>query len=144
MIVVDANLLIYAYDTTCPEHTSARTWLEQTFSGTELVGVPWQAIYAFVRITTHPGISPNRIPLAQAIAIVEEWFQVPHLRALATGDAHWSLFREMLLKAGAHGNLTTDACLAAIALENGGVLYSTDRDFARFPGLRWVNPLTAS
>lgn len=141
MIVVDVNLLIYAYDTTCPQHSDARKWLEGAFSGTEPVGLPWQTISAFLRVLTHPGIPGGRLTMVQAVSIVEEWLALPHVQALSPGRGHWTHFREMLLKSNARGNITTDAALAAIAVEHGGDLYTNDRDFARFPGLRCVNPL---
>ncbi|HKF50051.1 MAG TPA: TA system VapC family ribonuclease toxin [Terracidiphilus sp.] len=144
MIVVDVNLLIYAYDTTCPQHADARRWLEEIFSGTEPIGLPWQTISAFLRILTHPGVSGGRLSMAKAVSVVEDWLAVPHVQTLAAGRGHWAHLREMLLKSAARGNMTTDAALAALTLEHGGILYTNDRDFARFPGLRWVNPLETS
>jgi hypothetical protein len=141
VIVVDVKLLIYAYDSTCPEHTEAKKSIEDIFSGTEPVGLPWQTISAFLRILPHPGISGGRLSMAQAVSIVEGWLALAHVQPIAPGRGHWTHFREMLLKTNARGNITTDAALAAIAVEHGGVLYTNDRDFARFPGLRWVNPL---
>lgn len=144
MIIVDVNLLIYAYDTTCNEHRNARRWVEVIFSGDEPIGLPWQNIAAFVRIMTYPGLPGERFTLGQALAIVDQWLEMPHVRTLAPGERHWALFREMLMKADARGKLTTDAALAALTIEFGGVLHTNDRDFARFPGLRWVNPLQKS
>lgn len=141
MIVLDVNLLIYAYDTTCKEHSKARAWVEEVFSGDETIGLPWQYISAFLRILTYPETFGERFSTERALAIVEEWLEMPHVRALAPGDSHWEFFREMLVQGGVRGKLTTDAQLAALTLEYGGVLYTNDRDFARFPGLRWVNPL---
>ncbi|HUA99894.1 MAG TPA: TA system VapC family ribonuclease toxin [Terracidiphilus sp.] len=143
MIVPDVNLLIYAYDTTCDEHTKARAWVENAFSGDEPIGLPWQNLSAFLRILTYPGTLGERFTMKQALAIVDDWLDLPHLRMLASGERHWALFREMLIKGDVRGKLTTDAALAALAIEYGGVLYTNDRDFARFPGLKWVNPLQA-
>ncbi len=144
MIVLDVNLLIYAYDTTCPEHIKARGWLEDVFSGDESIGLPWQNLAAFLRILTYPGTFGERFTTAQVIAIIDAWLALPHVRTLAPGDHHWELLQEMLVKGDVRGKLTTDAALAALTVEYGGVLYTNDRDFARFPGLRWVNPLAAS
>jgi uncharacterized protein len=143
MIVLDVNLLIYAYDTTCDEHTKARMWVEDTFSGDEPVGLPWQNISAFLRILTYPGLMGERFTMRQALAIVDRWLELPHVRALGPGERHWTALKEMLVKGDVRGRLTTDAALAALTIEYGGVLYTNDRDFARFPGLRWVNPLTS-
>jgi toxin-antitoxin system PIN domain toxin len=141
MIVLDVNILLYAYDTTNPDHSRACEWIEKAFSGDEQIGLPWQTVTAFVRILTYPGLLGERFTMAQALAIVDRWLQMPHVLFLAPGDHHWTLFREMLVKGNVRGKVTTDAALAALTIEFGGVLYSADRDFTRFPGLRWVNPL---
>jgi toxin-antitoxin system PIN domain toxin len=142
MIVIDVNLLIYAYDTNCNEHHLAREWVEDTFSGDEPIGLPWQNISAFLRIVTYPGLMGERFTMGRALTIVDQWVEMPHVRTLTPGERHWVLFREMLVKGDVRGKLTGDAALAALTIEFGGVLYTNDRDFARFPGLRWVNPLT--
>jgi toxin-antitoxin system PIN domain toxin len=144
VIVLDVNLLIYAYDTTCNDHRRAREWVEEVFSGDEPIGLPWQNIYAFLRIMTYPGLLGERFPMGQAILIVDEWLELPHVRTLTPGERHWALFADMLVKGDVRGKLTTDAALAALTIEYGGVLYTNDRDFGRFPGLRWVNPLLES
>ena len=141
MIVLDVNLLLYSYDTVNSDHKQAREWVERAFSGDEQIGLPWQTVIAFVRILTYPGLMGERYTMGEALAIVESWLEFPHVLFLAPGDRHWALFREMLVKGNVRGKVTTDAALAALAIEFGGVLYSADRDFARFPGLRWVNPL---
>jgi toxin-antitoxin system PIN domain toxin len=142
MIVLDVNILIYAFDETCGEHQKAQEWIEEVFSGDELVGLPWQTVGVFLRILTNPSLSGERLTMQQALSIVDEWIDMPHIRFLAPGETHWSIFRDMLVKGDVRGKLTTDAALAALTIECGGVLYTNDRDFARFPGLRWVNPLT--
>jgi hypothetical protein len=141
MIVLDVNILLYAYDTSCLEHQQARQWVEDLFSGNETIGLPWQTLTAFLRILTHPGLLGERFTMRQTIAIVEQWLDLPNVHTLAPGEMHWALLRGMLLHGDVRGKLTTDAALAALTIEYGGVLYSNDRDFARFPGLRWVNPL---
>jgi toxin-antitoxin system PIN domain toxin len=141
MIVVDANLLIYAYDISCPDHAKARAWIESAFSGDEDIGLPWQSVAAFLRVLTYPSTQGERLTMPQALAVVDEWMKLPNVRMLSAGDRHWSFFRDMLLNGSVRGKLTSDAVIAALALEHGGVVYSNDRDFARFSGLRWVNPL---
>ena len=101
-------------------------------------------ISAFLRILTYPGTYGERFTMDQAIAIVEEWRALPQVRTLPQGNGYWNIFREMLLKGDVRGKLTSDAALAALTIESGGVLYTNDRDFARFPGLRWGNPLLES
>ena len=142
MIIVDANLLIYAYSQGSAQHAAARAWLENLFSGSEPVALPWQTISAFVRIITHPRLPGRPLGTAAAIAIVDRWLEQPNVHALGPGEQHWPLFRQMLVEGQASGDLTSDAQLAASTMECGGVLHTTDRDFARFPGLRWTNPLT--
>lgn len=140
MIVLGANLLFYAYDSGSPKHSKARPWLEEILSDSEPVGLPWQTAAAFVRISTNP-VFPRRLSLQQAVEIVDQWVEQPNVRLLAPGQSHWPLLRQMLTDGQASGPLVTDAALAALTLECGGVLHTTDRDFARFPGLRWTNPL---
>jgi toxin-antitoxin system PIN domain toxin len=145
VIVLDANILLYAYDSASPFHKRARSWLERVFSGADPVGLPWQTISAFLRIMTNPRLPGERFSLEEAAQIVDRWLAQPNVRllapGLAPGDDHWSLFRRMIVEGHATGGLITDAQLAALTMEYGGVLYTADRDFARFPGLRWTNPL---
>jgi toxin-antitoxin system PIN domain toxin len=141
LIVLDANLLLYAYDAASPRHSAARQWLEQTLSGQVPVGLPWQTIGAFLRIATNTRLPGNRWTPEEAAGIVDDWLRQPNVRVLAAGENHWLLLRTMLIEGQAHGALVTDAQLAALAMEYGGTLHTTDRDFARFPGLRWTNPL---
>ena len=141
MIVLDANLLLYAYNSAAPNHTRARLCVEDAFSGTEAVGLPWQTVSAFLRIITNRQLAGDRMSMEEAAAVVDEWAATPVIHLLAPGDRHWAFFRRMLLEGQASGPLTTDAELAAVTMEYGGVLYTTDRDFTRFPGLKWVNPL---
>lgn len=141
MIVFDANVLIYAYDANSSHHLKTRDWVEKVFSGSEPVGVPWQAIYAFLRIMTNRKIPGTRFSLDQAAQIVDRWLEQPTVRVLVPGDQHWLLLRRVMLEGQASGVMVSDAQMAALAIEYGGVLHTADRDFARFPGLRWVNPL---
>ena len=142
MIVVDSNLLIYSYDSESPHHAKSRGWLEKTLSGTEAVGLSWQVISAFLRVVTNRRLLRSARPVEEALQTVEEWLAQPNVHVLTPGDYHWALLRRTILEAGASGPLVSDAELAALTIEHGGVLYTADRDFARFPGLRWVNPLT--
>ena len=141
MIVLDANILLYAYDAQAAQHRAARTWLEEVFSASEPIGIPLHSAAAFLRIMTHPGLRSGRFSLKEAVETVDEWLSLPHVRLLVPGERHWSLLRRTLLEGHAVGRLVTDAEIAAITIEYGGELQTNDRDFARFPGLRWKNPL---
>ena len=141
MILLDANLLIYAIDSTSPHHARARRWLEKTLSGDTAVGLPWAVVLAFLRITTRVGILERQLSVDQALAFVDEWLDQPYVELVAPGREHWPILKNLLRDAGAAGNLTTDAHLAALAIESGSELASTDNDFRRFAGLRLVSPL---
>jgi toxin-antitoxin system PIN domain toxin len=141
VIVLDANILLYAYDSASPFHLKARAWVEEVFSAAMPVGLPWQTIGAFLRIMTNPKLPGNRFTLEEAVQVVDRWLEQPNTRLLAPGDDHWPLLRQMIVEGQAPGSLITDAQLAALTIEYGGELHTTDRDFARFPGLRWTNPL---
>jgi uncharacterized protein len=142
VIVCDANLLIYSYNSGSAHHSKARAWLEEIFSGIEVVGLPWQAVSAFLRVMTNRRLPGERLTLEQAAQIVGLWLANPNVRVLIPGDHYWPLFRRMLIEGQASGALVSDAEIAALTIEYGGVLHTADRDFARFPGLRWVNPLS--
>ena len=141
MIVPDANLLIYAYDSTSSHHTRARAWWEHVLGGDEPVGIPWVVILAFTRILTHPSVALSPLAPAEVRSRVEEWFHHPHVRAISPGPGGVDHFFEFLEAAGIGGSLSTDAHIAAIAKELGGRVFSNDRDFDRFPGIIRVNPL---
>ncbi len=143
MILLDANLLIYAIDSDSPQHARARPWLERMLSGTAPVGLPWIVILAFIRITTRDGIMRRPLPLTDALAYVASWLRQPCVEVIAPGEQHWPILCRLLESTGTAGNLTSDAHIAALALERGAAVCSTDHDFARFPGIRHVNPLTA-
>lgn len=141
MIVLDANLLIYAYYSQSPYHQKAGDWLEEVFSEPNPIGLPWQSVSAFLRISTNSKLVGSRYSVEEVARIVDEWTARPNIRMLSPGDNHWQLFRRMVIEGQASSALVTDAHLAALTIEYGGILHTTDRDFARFPGLRWVNPL---
>ncbi len=142
MIIIDANILLYAYDSSSVLHLKARIWLERVLSSGEPVGLPWQSAAAFLRIVTNPRLPGERWTVEEAAQIVDEWSAQPNLRLLGPGEHHWPLLRQVMIDGQARGPLITDAQMAAITIEYGGVLHTTDRDFARFPGLRWRNPLS--
>ena len=141
MIVLDANLLIYAYDLDSAHHKKSLSWLEELLSGVEAVGLPWQSVSAFLRVITNRRLPGMRVSLEQAVQVVDEWLQQPNVQVLVPADQHWSVLRQMILEGRASGPLVSDAEIAAITIEQGAVLHTTDRDFARFPGLRWKNPI---
>jgi toxin-antitoxin system PIN domain toxin len=141
MILVDANLLIYAIDSASPHHNAARDWLETTLSGTEDVGFSWNVILAFLRIVTHSAIVRRPLAPEAALDYVDSWLQQPCVRTVVPGTQHWLIFRSLVRSTGTAGNLTSDAHLAALALEHDCELYSSDHDFKRFPGLKHINPL---
>jgi uncharacterized protein len=141
VIVLDANILIYAYDSGSSQHTKARDWVEKTFSGLESVGLSWQTVTAFLRVMTNTRLPGPRLSLEQAVRLVDEWLEQLNIRVLSPSDEHWILLRGMVVEGQASGALISDAQLAALTVEYGGVLHTTDRDFARFPSLRWTNPL---
>jgi toxin-antitoxin system PIN domain toxin len=141
VILVDANLLIYAIDADAPDHRRARKWMEDTLSGTTALGLAWIVILAFLRLTTRPGILTRPLRPEAALAFVDEWLSQPYVEAVGPGENHWAVLRKLLKAAGTAGNLTSDAHLAALAIERGSTVYSTDNDFKRFPGIAHVNPL---
>jgi toxin-antitoxin system PIN domain toxin len=141
MLIADLNLLLYATNADAPQHERARRWWESAVTGDENVGLAWIVILGFVRIATNPRIMSVPLTLAQALAIVGGWLAQPGIRVVEPTDRHWRILEELLAETGAAGNLTSDAHLAALAIEHGATLCSADRDFARFERLRWHNPL---
>jgi toxin-antitoxin system PIN domain toxin len=137
----DVNLLIYAIDEGAPRHPEARKWLEEVLSGTESVAFSWAVLLGFVRISTNPVAFENPLSAEEALDYVEGWLEQPVADVIHPAPGHASLLRELLEPTGAAGNLTSDAHLAALAIEHGAELCSSDTDFARFAGLRWVDPL---
>lgn len=142
MILPDVNLLLYAVDTDAPLHAGARSWLEEALSGTEEVGFAWTVLLGFVRISTNPAAFEEPMEADEAFGYVQEWLERPVVLTLAPGPDHVALMRELLRPLGIAGNLTSDAHLAALAIEHGAELCSSDNDFGRFERLRWINPLS--
>lgn len=141
MILVDANLLLYAVNSAAAQHEAARRWLDATLSGTEETGFAWPVILAFLRIATHPGLFPRPLSISAAASKVEAWLEQPVARVLDPSTGHWTRLSELLRQTQCAGNLIQDAHLAALAMEHGAALCSSDVDFSRFPGLSWHNPL---
>jgi hypothetical protein len=141
VIVPDVNVIVHAYHAGSPRHARARAWWEETLSTPSSVGLAWVVALGFVRIVTHPRILANPLPAGTACAHVESWLAQPQVSLLHPGERHAGLLFDLLRRLGTAGNLTTDAHLAALAIEHQAELCSTDADFARFPGLKWRNPL---
>jgi toxin-antitoxin system PIN domain toxin len=144
VILVDANLLIYARSATSADHAAARAWLDSRLNGSAPVGLPWPSLLAFVRITTNPRIYPQPLTMDAAWEQVEAWLDCEPSWIPAPTERHRALLGPLLARATGRADLVTDAHLAALAIEHGLTLCSTDGDFARFPGLRWQNPLRAA
>ena len=143
MILVDANILIYAHVNSFAQHDAARFWLDRQLNGVPRVGLPWPSLVAFLRLVTNPRVFEHPEPIADAWAQVLAWLACEMAWVPQPTERHAELLGAFLALPGVHGNLVPDAQLATLALEHGLTLCSTDGDFARFPGLAWRNPLTA-
>lgn len=143
MKLVDANVLIYAINSDAPHHFRSRRWLEEALSGSEPIGLSWSVLLAFLRITTRRGILERPLTVDVATSYVDSWLQQPPVELVLPGPNHWVVLRRLLAVAGTAGNLTSDAHLAAIAIEGGWSLVSTDHDFRRFSGLDFIDLLSA-
>ena len=141
MILIDVNLLLYAYDSSSSEHLTAKIWWEDALSATEIVGLPWHTILGFIRISTNHRILEQPFSLQQVTDIVDSWLSLPMVKLVGPDINHWQRFKVLLVNTQSPANYVPDAHLATLAIEYGATLYSTDRDFARFPGLQWRNPL---
>ena len=141
MILLDANILIYAVNEDAPINRKAKSWLESAISGPDTVGFSWNVLLAFLRLTTRPGLFRNPLPLETSLDLIASWLEQPAVIVVHAGPRHLRILRELLLPIGTGGNLTSDAHLAALAIEHGAELCSSDSDFARFHGLKLRNPL---
>lgn len=144
MKLPDVNLLLYALDEASPHHTRARLWLEALLSGTEPAGFAWLVLLAFVRLSTRPQLFANPLTPTEAFDVVEGWLAQPCALVLHPTERHLAVLRGLVEPLGTAGNISTDAHLAALAIEHGGEVCSADTDFARFRGLRWTNPLVTN
>jgi uncharacterized protein len=136
MVVVDANVLLYAVDSTSAHHDVSISWFDAALSGAEAVGLAWVALLAFVRLSTSAVVFPTPLTTDDALDQVETWLAAPSAVVAQPTPRHAALLRGMLRDTGTAGNLTTDAHLAVLALEHGADVVSFDRDFARFPGIK--------
>ncbi len=141
MKLPDVNLLLYAYDSRSSRHAAARDWMEQTLSGAETVGMAWIVLLAFIRLSTRSVVVERPLELDEALDLVDRWLSQPCVTVVHPTDRHAAVLRELLTPLGTAGNLTSDAHLAALAIEHGALLCSCDSDFSRFSGLRWLDPL---
>ena len=144
MKLLDANLLLYAHDPRAAQHDASRAWLESVLSGSEMVRFAWLTLWAFLRIATNPRVYERPLSATEAETLVSSWLAQPVAGILEPGDRHWEILRTLTRSGQATGALMMDAAIAAIAIEHGATLCTTDRDFSRFPGLTWINPLDAS
>jgi uncharacterized protein len=141
LTLVDANLLLYAVDRTSPFHTRSAAWLTDTLNGSARVGIPWQSLVAFLRISTHPRASAQPLTSHEALAFVHDWLAVETVWTPEPVPQHERILSELIEALDLRANLISDAHLAAIAIGHGLTMFSADSDFARFPGLAWRNPL---
>ena len=141
MKIVDLNVLLYVVNEDAPHHRALLRWWENALNGDESVGLPWVVLLGFLRISTNPKIFPNPLDPATAIGKIDTWLSLANTYLVREKEDHWDILRTLLAEAGTAGNLTTDAHLATLAITHGAVFVSCDRDFARFRGLRWENPI---
>jgi uncharacterized protein len=141
VVIPDANILIYSHYADSPQHRQTSDWLERQFSGRETIGMTWFAIWAFVRIGSNARVWPRPPSMTALFDRVDEWLDRPNVVVIHPGPRHRNLLEKLVFESGVTGALVSDAALAAIAIEHAATLASTDRDFRRFSGLRWINPL---
>ncbi|MBN2124832.1 MAG: type II toxin-antitoxin system VapC family toxin [Deltaproteobacteria bacterium] len=141
MILLDANLLVYAHVNAFPQHDRARSWLDEQLNGVSPVGIPWPSLLAFVRLTTNPRVFEKPLSVEDAWRQGEAWLDCPPVWIPTPTENHRQVLGRLLKAPGVRGNLIPDAHLAALAMEHGLVLQSTDGDFGRFHGLKWENPI---
>ena len=143
MILVDTNLLVYAFVSTYSQHEAAKEWLDSRLNAAAPVGLPWASLLGFLRLVTNPRIYGRPARLASAWRQVEEWLDCSPSWIPSPGDRHRTILGKLLVRHGTRANLVPDVHLAALAIEHGLVLCSADGDFARFEELRWENPLAS-
>ena len=141
MRLIDLNILIYAMDQSSARHEAARDWLDETLSGSDTVAFAWQVVVGFVRLSTRAALFRRPLTVDESFDVVDGWLAQPCVTVVHPTDRHAIVLRGLLSPLGAAGNLASDAHLAALAIEHGAELCSTDVDFSRFSGVRWVDPL---
>jgi toxin-antitoxin system PIN domain toxin len=142
VILVDANLLLlYAYHPRAKQHVESRAWLEAVLSGPDLVRFAWLTLWAFLRVATNPRVFEIPLSTTEAETAISAWLGQPAAGILDSGERHWDILCGLVRDGQAAGPLVMDAVLAAIALEHGATVCTTDRDFSRFSGIKWTNPL---
>ena len=140
MKIIDLNILLYAHNLESVHHEKAKHWLEIAMSSDDPIAFPWVVILGFLRISTNGRVFTKPLSPDEALTVVQSWLKQPITRILNPREEHWRILNSLLRETGMGGNLTTDAHLAALAIENGCELWSTDNDFRRFPRLKWINP----
>jgi uncharacterized protein len=142
VILIDANILVYSHVQSFAHHVPTRRWLDQQLMGSARVGLPWASLLAFLRLVTNPRVFERPEPIADAWRQVRQWLACELVWIPQPTERHSDVLDQLLALPGLHANLVPDAHMAALAIEHGLTLYSTDGDFARFPKLRWLNPLS--
>jgi uncharacterized protein len=140
VILLDVNVLLYAYDKSSEHHDACCRWLQTMFDGEDLIGLPSQTVIGFVRVVTNPGIVKNPLGMRFAVDIVDSWFARSRVVQVEPGARFWQILRDLMVREKVQGKLVPDAALAAMALEQGGIVCSADRDFRRFSGLKLIDP----
>ncbi|MBX3126120.1 MAG: type II toxin-antitoxin system VapC family toxin [Polyangiaceae bacterium] len=141
MIIPDVNLLVYAYNFAAPLHVPARQWWEDSVNREQPVGLPWAVVFGFIRLVTHPSVLAQPLSGLEALGYVRGWTEQSSVAIVEPGPRHLTIVEGLFRATGVAASLTTDTHLAALAIEHQAELHSNDADFARFPGLRWKNPL---
>lgn len=141
MKLLDVNLFLYAVDEASPRYEPAHAWVQETLSGSETVALSWTTLVGFVRLSTRANLFEQPLQVEEALDLVDGWLAQSCTTVVHPTERHAAVLRELLMPLGTAGNLTTDAHLAALAIEHGALLCSCDADFSRFPGLRWIDPL---
>jgi uncharacterized protein len=141
VILVDANLLIYAHNEGVTQHEAAQKWLAKVLIGDEDLGLPWAVIHTFLRLTTGGRVFRETLPIERSLRIVDRWLAVPHVKIVEPGPRYWDILRRLCIDSAVRGKVLSDAHLAAIAVEHDATMCTTDADFRRFAGLRVFNPL---
>jgi toxin-antitoxin system PIN domain toxin len=141
MKIIDLNILLYAVNKDAHHHQAIRLWWEEALAGEEPIGLCWLVLLGFLRLATNSKVFPKPLRIDEALEHVDAWLTHPNTKIVVETDEHWRVLRDFLHVTGSAGNLTSNAHLAALALEYGAVLSSCDADFSRFPNLRWQNPI---